>query len=459
MQRYYLGIDASKGYADFVILDENKMIVQPNFQLDDTFNGHCCLTQRLQLFFKDHPDAQMCAAIENTGGYEKNWFNTLARFASVCSIKTARVHPLSVSHNLRADLKRNITDKISAQSVAEYLIVHPDKVTYNRDDPLVGLRKHWHFLNTLTKQKTQLLNQLQALIYTANTELCSYCKDGMPQWVLKLLERYPCAAKLARAHVATVARIPYLSSDKAKTLIAMAKTSSAADSDPVTDHTIIMMAKQINALDKTIKAQSVFIEKQVPMAEVELLKTFKGIGSYTAFGLMLEIRSVHLYASSKKLAAFFGLHPIYKISGDGQGGFRMSKRGRKEPRRLLFLVAMSATESNPLIRKLYLKKLGEGMSRMAALGVCMHKILRIIYGMLKHNRAFDPQVDIHNTKATVKRWGKSSVAKTRRYQDYDPNAPISRRQKTKRMERKRSQSVNDTKRGIQSAVPLDTLAN
>ena len=459
MQRFYLGVDASKGYADFVILDANKVIVQRNFQLDDTFHGHCCLTERLRLFFKKHPDAELYAAIESTGGYEKNWLNTLGTCRWVWNVRTARVHPLSVSHNLKADLKRNITDKISAQSVAEYLIAHPEKVRYKTDDPQAALRRQWHFINTLTKQKTQLLNQLQTLIYTANTELCSYCKDGMPQWLLKLLERYPTARKLARGRVATVARIPYLSRDKAKKLIEMAKTSIAADSDPITENTISMMAKQINALGKSIDAQATIVEKHASIPEVNLLKTFKGIGSFTAIGLMLEIRSVKLYASSKKLAAFFGLHPIYKISGDGQGCFRMSKRGRKEPRRLLFMVAMSATESNPLIRKLYLRKRGEGMTRMAAIGVCMHKILRILYGMLKHNRPFDAQVDIQNTKATRKRWDKTRIAKSRRYQDYDPNAPISRRQKAKRMERKRSQSVSNTKRGIQTPVPLDSLAN
>ena len=31
------------------------------------------------------------------------------------------------------------------------------------------------------------------------------------------------------------------------------------------------------------------------------------------------------------------------------------------------------------------------MKKMAAIGLCMHKILRIIYGMLKNNQAYDFQ--------------------------------------------------------------------
>ena len=43
MESYYMGIDVSKGYADFVILDAKKDVVEPNFQLDDTFGSHCKL--------------------------------------------------------------------------------------------------------------------------------------------------------------------------------------------------------------------------------------------------------------------------------------------------------------------------------------------------------------------------------------------------------------------------------
>lgn len=58
MEQYYLGIDASKGYADFVILDEKKQMVENNFQLDDTFDGHCLLYERLCKFLEDHPDGR-----------------------------------------------------------------------------------------------------------------------------------------------------------------------------------------------------------------------------------------------------------------------------------------------------------------------------------------------------------------------------------------------------------------
>lgn len=40
MEPYYMGIDVSKGYADFMIINSKKHPVVQGFQLDDTFDGH-----------------------------------------------------------------------------------------------------------------------------------------------------------------------------------------------------------------------------------------------------------------------------------------------------------------------------------------------------------------------------------------------------------------------------------
>ena len=51
MKACYMGIDASKGYADFVIVNQHKKTMVENFQLDDTFEGHSQLFEILNRFF------------------------------------------------------------------------------------------------------------------------------------------------------------------------------------------------------------------------------------------------------------------------------------------------------------------------------------------------------------------------------------------------------------------------
>ncbi len=453
MEQYYLGGDVSKGYSDFVILDSRKQRVEENFQLDDTIVGHSFLYDQLLNFFEEHPDAELCAAVESTGGYENNWYNTLRKFQSSLNIKTARLNPAGVCKNNEAGLKRVITDKISAQGVAEYLITHPEKVIYQQQDYWASLRKQWSFISMLTKQSTQLLNQLESLLYSANPEILKYCREGMPGWIMKLLKQYPTAAKLAKAKAKSVARIPYISTSRAKELVVNAKTSVASATDTITGQLINATVGQIMQLKKTIKAQTKIMAEECTLPEVELLETFTGIGDYSAIGLMLEIQAVARFPTAKKLASFFGLHPVYKISGDGVGAVRMSKKGRKEPRKILFMVAMSAITSNSLIRDLYQKHVAKGMEKMAAIGLCMHKILRIVYGMLKNNTPFNPEIDLKNRERNAEKSQKERKDKSRRYQDFDTNAPISGRQRKKREERKLSQNAVSVECGISAPVP------
>ena len=58
MKSFYLGIDVSKGYSDFVIINQQKQPVVKNFQLDDTFEGHSCLYDVISRFLAVHPNGE-----------------------------------------------------------------------------------------------------------------------------------------------------------------------------------------------------------------------------------------------------------------------------------------------------------------------------------------------------------------------------------------------------------------
>jgi transposase len=455
MHNFYLGADVSKGYSDFMLLDAKKRRIEEDFQLDDTFDGHQKLYHILSALCDQHSDAQIYAALESTGGYENNWFDALVKFQSSLPLKTARLNPCGVHNNSKAGLERNITDPISAENVAKYMIEHPENVTYQQHDPLASLRKQWSFVKMLSKQKTQLLNQLESNLYGANPEVLGYCENGVPNWVLSLLLRYPTAAKLAKAKKSAIASIPYVTEQKAKELIQSAKKSVASATDQISAQIIKATVTQIRQLAKAIEAQEKILIKTCSIPQVQLLKTFQGISDISAIGLILEIGSAERFATAKKLSSFFGLHPIYKKSGDGSWGFHMSKKGRIVPRQILYMVAMTAVQCNPLITEIYLKHTEKGMKKKAALGLCMHKICRIIYGMLKHNTAFDADIDRNNRKKSLKRNTKVRKDKRRRYQSFDSKAPISGRHNKKRKERKQSQSDNIANSGIiKASVPI-----
>jgi len=145
LNAYYLGGDVSKGYCDFVILNQFKQVVEDNFQLDDTSEGHQALCKILEEFFHKHPYAVLYSGFESSGGYEDNWYNLLWQLQSqgCCRIGVTRVNPYGVRHHKEASLERIDTDKISARKIASYLITYPEKVKYNQEDYFSFLRMHW----------------------------------------------------------------------------------------------------------------------------------------------------------------------------------------------------------------------------------------------------------------------------------------------------------------------------
>ncbi|VAX25831.1 hypothetical protein MNBD_IGNAVI01-1569, partial [hydrothermal vent metagenome] len=266
-------------------------------------------------------------------------------------LSVARLNPFGVSHSSKASMNRIITDKQSAKYIAEYLISYPEVVYYEVEDYFASARRQWSSIKMFTKQKTQLLNQLNSLLYIANPEILTYCRDGIRLWTLLLLKKYPTALKLSRAGVNSLSKIPYLSKARAEEIIGNAKESVASAGDEIIEETITTLVGQIISLRKITSRQIKLLETNVNLPEeVKLLKSFNGIGTYSAVGLMIEIISVERFASSKKLASFFGLHPVFKVSGDGKSGFRMSKKGRKEPRNILFNVTRYSIAHNQFIK-------------------------------------------------------------------------------------------------------------
>ncbi len=435
-KQHYLGIDVSKGYADFTILNKEKTIVEENFQLDDTFEGHQKLFNFLKTHFATYSKLTLYCAVESTGGYENNWYNSLHKYQPAMNLFVARLNPLGVHHSSKAALNRITTDKESARNVAEYLISYPEKVDYQREPFLATAKRVWTFISLLKKQKTQLYNELESILYIANPEIIPYCSDGLRVWTLKLLEKYPTAKHIARAKVESISKIPYVSKARATELVKNAKNSVVSGANDTTKEIIISLVKQISSLKMNIDKHLKILESNIDLPnEIEILKSFDGIGTYSAVGLMLEIGSIERFSSSKKLASFFGIHPAYRESGDGKSAVRMSKKGRKQPRHILFNVTRYGIAHNEFIKNIYAKHLKKGMAKKAAMGAIMHKILRIIYGMLKNRKSFDAQIDRNNRmKIRVIKLSSETNSK-RRLQPHDSMAPISKRQAKNRKEK------------------------
>ncbi len=119
IERFFLGIDVSKGYADFHLMDEHKQMLEKGFQLDDNLPGHQILQNLFSKYTRD--GKTLICGIENTGGYEQNWVEMLKKMAKTEAVEVYKLNPKAVKHQIASHLKRTINDGVSAEGIAEYV--------------------------------------------------------------------------------------------------------------------------------------------------------------------------------------------------------------------------------------------------------------------------------------------------------------------------------------------------
>ena len=123
---------------------------------------------------------------------------------------------------------------------------------------------------------------------------------------------------------------------------------------------------------------------------VELLRTIPGLGETSALAVLSECRPEE-FEGAGQLAAYAGLCPKERTSGSSiRSRPRLSKSGNARLRKALYMPALAAIRAKGPLAGHYQRLLERGKSRMAAIGAVMHKILRIVYGVLKSCQPFNP---------------------------------------------------------------------
>ena len=136
-------------------------------------------------------------------------------------------------------------------------------------------------------------------------------------------------------------------------------------------------------LEKIIELIEDLVSK-VPYAEKLLL--IKGIGMKTVSGFIAEVGDISRFTNAKQLQKLAGLAIVENSSGKHKGKSRISKRGRKRLRYLLFEAALSLTATNPEFKELhryYTSREQNPLKKIQSLMVLSNKLIRVFYTILK----------------------------------------------------------------------------
>lgn len=384
---YYIGMDISKGYADLHAMDADQGVLEKG-RYDDTRPGHDAVAAIVRGLLATNGQAQVRVGVEASGGLERNWIRMLRSLDQ--RVVAAVINPLAVKRFLSVDLHRTVTDPISAAGIARYMASHQRLHQTTSDPAFEGITELYRCIFALKKNLTPVMNQLQMLLPRVHPDMVQYIQNGLPQWVLLVLEQFPTAPELAAARILVLDLIPHVSAERAKTLIADARQSVAAQIDINTGRTITFLAQEILHRMRSISSleKALFAEFRTDRA-VMVLQSIPGLGMWGAVSLRIEIGEIERFSSAEALTAYAGLDPQFHQSGDTQQRRGITKRGRRRIRATLYMAMLSAITHNPIIAAMYERLKAAGKPSLVALTACMRKMLHIAYACWISDRLFD----------------------------------------------------------------------
>lgn len=123
------------------------------------------------------------------------------------------------------------------------------------------------------------------------------------------------------------------------------------------------------------------------------LTSIAGVGPILGAVILSEIRDISCFASVDKLAAYAGLDPRVKQSGEKKStGVHMSKRGSPYLRRAIWRASVTAVQYDPMFRAYYEKKAAEGMKYMKIIGHVTKKMTAVIFAVMRDNKVYAPMI-------------------------------------------------------------------
>lgn len=121
----------------------------------------------------------------------------------------------------------------------------------------------------------------------------------------------------------------------------------------------------------------------------DLLTTIPGIGAATAAVLLAEFGGLGRFRQARSSAAFAGLTPRHRESGQSiHGKPQLSKLGAAAIRKALYFPAIVAIRHNAIARALHDRLRARGKHKMVIVGAIMRKLVHLAFGVLKHGQPF-----------------------------------------------------------------------
>jgi transposase len=392
--KFFVGIDVSKEKFDVCCIDSTE---EKLFRLSTIMDrtGFDELTNKLTSVCSSKE--AVLIGMESTACYHIALFSYLTSMGYSVVV----INPLLISNYMKLQLRKTKTDKKDAFVIAQYLFEKQGSLSHS------ALSSDITDLRDLARQRESLVDQMSAI----KTDIKRVLSVSFPELerisgiftksMLRLLCQYPSAYAIANAKRSRIAKLLIPGSygkQTAESVDSIRKAARSSIGTVSTTKEIILKQKVSILIQLEVHLQELtdmLIEQcQSRMQQdIQILTSARGIGDKSATNFLVEIGgSIRHYKSHKQLLAMAGIDPSVYQSGKYEGLGKISKRGNRHLRRIIWMMTVKVIQFNITFKQYFHKRIKDGLPYKKAVLATAHKLIRVVFAMLSNKTLFNEKV-------------------------------------------------------------------
>lgn len=402
-----VGIDIAKEKHYACMVDDRGLVLKKPFPVFQSRQGFDFLQTEIRHAMKEFGKTDVLVGAEPTGHYGLNLRQFLYEqhipFVAVQTLHVKRSKELDDNIQTKNDKKDAI---VIAKLVKDGRYSYPRHLKNHEADIRVGSTLR----NSLVKERTALQNKL---IRWTDVYFPEFRKvfGSFGKMALAVLTYTPFPADFEGKSLDEL-RTLYRQSDglrsvqmaKVKRLIPLlANTIGTSEGKRIARLEIQSLVSRFRQVERElVELEDALMEIIRPTDEYELLSSVPGIADSTIIDLLSEVGSFTHYKHPRQLEKLAGLMLRESSSGKHTGQKRLSKRGRRRLRSVLYRVTLPLVQHNPAFRQLHLyytTRPDNPLKKKESMVVLCRKLLHILFGMCKNRTTFDPHRMIQDIPA------------------------------------------------------------
>ena len=388
---YIVGIDIAKRKHEAAVIDgEGETVIKP-FSFTNNCSGYNHLLGVLRK--AKLPLGETRFAMEATGHYWLPLFSRLQHEG--CQVQV--INPVQTNSIRSFYIRQAKTDPRDAVLIAEVIRFGRFSESTLHQEDIYELRELCRGRHAVVSMQADVKRKIIALLDQVFPEYEKLFTDLFGDTSMAILQTCPTPKELSAMDTNELCELIQKPSRKrfgiakAREIQELARDSFGFD----------MVSDVFSAMIKLYAQHIVFLKQQISTMDEKIaeimstldtpIMTITGIGPTLGAVIVSEIGDISRFPSSAKLAAYAGIDPTMRQSGEYNGvRNRMSKRGSPYLRHAIWLAASSAVIHDPMFREYFQKKRSEGKPYMASLGHACRKMVSVIYAVIRDNKTYVP---------------------------------------------------------------------